>query len=157
MSKKCVAIYESQHLFELEINWKAGSIFKPMIAILSKTFPKVITACHWTTEECWDKTIDPVMDFSSGFMNKSTDVKYRWMNKQVFQYQFPRGRSRAKKAYFMLPLLLAVVLCLFHASLNQESKVLWICLKSSQSNLRPGSHHPATVRPLWDQSWFARE
>lgn len=32
-------------------------------------------------------------------MNKSTDLEYRRMNKQGFQYQFPRGRWRAQKAY----------------------------------------------------------
>lgn len=32
-------------------------------------------------------------------MNKSTDLEYRWMNKQGFQYQFPKVHWRAQKAY----------------------------------------------------------
>lgn len=88
------------------------------------------------------------------------------MNKQVFQYQFPRGRrrggglcvwrgrGRAKEARRRL---LAAVLCLFHASLNQRvrgaANLSQIIPVKSEAWL-PAA---ATLGPLWDQSWFARE
>lgn len=45
-------------------------------------------------QEFQDKTIDSVLDFPLGFMNKSTGLEYRWMNKQGFQYQFPKVHWR---------------------------------------------------------------
>lgn len=58
-----------------KIGWMAGNIL--INSLILEAYSKQATLFYSTMQEFQDKTIDPVLDFPLGFMNKSTASEYR--------------------------------------------------------------------------------
>lgn len=116
-----------------------------------KNISKQTRICHQTTQECQDKTIDSVLDFLLGFMNKSTGLEYRWINK-VFNTNFRRSTGEAKKLTYAASVIgssLVFISCLFEPAGWDAVNLSDIIPLKCEAWIPTPSNHQATVGSIF--------